>query len=140
MPKLSDDTLFARALPLAIQDRLALAGCYDEHTPLREEALAEAKAFIALKGMPLDELDKAQESTAFQAFVCAELWESSLADANVNADRTVFRDCTRSARLFREARLRRWGQTRLEHDVENSVSVDIRTLAERARASTQSHK
>ncbi|WP_157643914.1 hypothetical protein [Burkholderia ubonensis] len=44
MPRLSDDTLFNRALPLAIEDRTALSQPYARGSEHSDAALAEAEA------------------------------------------------------------------------------------------------
>jgi hypothetical protein len=128
MPKLSDETLFARALPLAIQDRIALSQSYARGSEHATNALLEAKAMSALKGKKLADLSEEEQGVAFNALVCAELWEDGLADANAAADRRVARDCARAARLYREMRLRRWGQTRIEQMMANSSPVAVREL------------
>ncbi|MBK3780339.1 hypothetical protein G3A43_08715 [Paraburkholderia aspalathi] len=130
MPKLSDDTLFERALPLAIQDRIALSHSYESQSEHAKNALLEAKAMRELKGKKLVQLSEDEQLVAFNVLFCAELWQDGLAEANIKADRKVFADCSRSARLFREMRLRRWGRTKFEQMADNSVSVDVRKLME----------
>ncbi|KVP96689.1 hypothetical protein WJ97_12465 [Burkholderia ubonensis] len=58
-------------------------------------------------------------------FVYAEQWEAGLADANTTGDRKVAIESARNARLFKEARLRRWGRTQLEESIANSTSVKL---------------
>lgn len=128
MPRLSDDTLFNRALPLAIEDRTALSQCYPRGTEHSDAALAEAEAMKALKGKKLAQLTPDEELVAFSVFVCAEQWEAALADSNATGDRKVATESARNARLFKEARLQRWGRTQLEVAIANSKSVPVKDL------------
>ncbi|KWA84152.1 hypothetical protein WL29_22580 [Burkholderia ubonensis] len=128
MPRLSDDTLFKRALPLAIEDRIALSQCYPRGTEHSNAALAEAEAMKALKGKKLAQLTPDEDQVAFSVFVCAEQWEAALADSNATGDRKVATESARNARLFKEARLERWGRTQLEVAIANSISVPVKDI------------
>ena len=72
MPKLSHDTLFARALPLAIADRLGLADAYPRESEHWKAARAEAEAMRKLEGRKLSQLDDAAQKVAFAVFICAD--------------------------------------------------------------------
>lgn len=125
MPKLSHDTLFARALPLAIADRLGLADAYPRESEHWKAARAEAEAMRKLEGRKLSQLDDAEQKVAFAVFICAEQWEEGLAASMATSDRKVAADSARNARLFRDARLRRWGPSKFETLLENSESIGL---------------
>jgi hypothetical protein len=128
MPKLSDNTLFQRAIPLAVQDRISLSDAYPENSDHWVSAREETRQIRALKGRHIDELGEDEQHAGFMALVHAEQWVESLADANPGPK--VEEESRRALRLFREVRLRRWGKTQLEAMMENAVSVDVRTLME----------
>ena len=138
MPRLSDNTLFQRAVVLAIQDRNALADAYPKGSPHGLEAREEARRIQALKGKHIDALTDADQPDAFAAFVNAELWVSGL--IGTNQGKAVEDDSRRQLRLFREVRLRRWGKTQLEVMMETARSVDVRTLAEKGASAPSARK
>lgn len=131
MPRLSDDTLFARALPLAVQDRRSLADCYPPDSPHRAEALEEARALGALRGKRLAQLEATEQPLAYLAFICAQQSEEGLAEANASGDKALQRASLRNARLFQEVRWRRWGKSQLEVALESGRSVGISELLNR---------
>lgn len=128
MPKLSGDTLLQQAIGSAVQDRLSLAEAYGNVGEDAEEALAEAKAIKALRGLRLRALSETQRETARLAFVFAEQWETGLADAQAGAQER--RASIEAARRFRTFRLQTWGQTEMEHQISQSILVDARSLAQ----------
>jgi hypothetical protein len=128
MPKLSDNTLFQRAIVLAVQDRISLSDAYPENSEHWRSAREEALQIRALKGRHIDELGEDEQNAGFLAFVHAEQWVESLAESNPGPK--VEEENRRALRLFREVRLRRWGKTQLEAMMENAVSVDVRKLME----------
>lgn len=130
MPKLSDNTLFQRAISLAVMDRMSLSDAYPENSEHWLAGREEARRIRALKCRHIDTLSAEDQHVGFLAFVHAEQWVESLAEANPGP--RVEAENRRALRLFREVRLRRWGQTRLESMMENSVAVDVRTLLENA--------
>ncbi|WP_126223341.1 hypothetical protein [Burkholderia ambifaria] len=137
MPKLSHDTLFSRALPLAIADRLALADAYPRESEHWKAARAEAEAMRKLEGRKLAQLDAAEQKVAFAVFICAEQWEEGLAASMATSDRKVAADSSRNVRLFREARLTRWGRSEFEVMVENSETVGLVEFLDRKARETR---
>ncbi|WP_434716278.1 hypothetical protein [Paraburkholderia sp. A3RO-2L] len=123
MPKLSDDTIFARAIHPAIQDRITLADAYSNEGPNAEAALEQGRAIKALTGKKLDKMTPAEQETAYLCLAYAEQWESSLADSNPGAQ--TERAARKNAQLFQELRHRRWGKSRLEVAMENSKPVSV---------------
>jgi len=134
MPKLSDDTLFARALPIAIADRDALADCYPRNSEQWKEARGEADSMRKLVGRKLAQLTGDEQHLAFAVFFHAEQWEETLADSVRTSNRKVSTDSLRNVRLFREVRHRRWGKSRQEVAFETAESVSLDDLM--ARIST----
>lgn len=128
MPRLSDETRFARALPLAILDRKSLADCYPMDSPHRAEALEEARTLAPLKGRRLAQLDAAEQHLAYLAFACAQQWEEELARTHATADKARQEASLRNARLFQEVRYRRWGKSRLEQALESAKPVKVTDL------------
>ncbi|MBU9200103.1 hypothetical protein KTD31_01630 [Burkholderia multivorans] len=128
MPKLSDDTIFARAIHPAIQDRITLADAYGKDAPEAEAALEQGRAIKALTGKKLDRMTPAEQETAYLCLACAEQWESSLADANPGIE--TERAARKNAQLFQELRHRRWGKSRLEVAIENSKTISVYELME----------
>jgi hypothetical protein len=128
MPRLSADTLLQRAIWPAVQDRRSLADAYNREGPDAAEALADAKRVQALSGKPFRKLSDEERETARLAFLYAEQWETSLADAQGRDNPKEREACELSARLFREFRLKEWGKTVLEDALETAPSVDILDL------------
>jgi len=122
VPRLSADTLLQRAIGPAIEDRRALADAYGRIGPDAKSAMQEAKAFASLRGRRIDTLSPEERGNAFMAFVYAEQYERSLADASVR--KGVIRDSMLAAKRFREARIALWGKTKLEVFLESAVLVD----------------
>lgn len=135
MPRLSDDTLFGRALPLAIADRIALSDAYPRESEQWTAARAEAAAMEKLKGRKLGELDANEQQVAYSVFDFAAMWEAELARSMGTSDRAVAAYSARNARLFTEVRLRRWGKSEYERMVENTKTVTLDELFERMKKS-----
>ena len=123
MPRLSADTLLRRAIEPATQDRLTLVDAYSGEGEIALEAATVARKIRALTGRRFKKLTPEELETARLAFIFAQQWEDSLADALPPSRQR--RECEDSARLFREFRLLVWGKTRLEEMTENAVTVNI---------------
>lgn len=136
MPKLSDNTLFKRAIVTAVQDRESFADCYPRNSPEWTDARQQAEALHALTGKRLSSLNEDDWQLAFKAFVFAEQWEDGLADANRGSP--YGGESQRAARLFREVRLRLWGRTQLEAALENTTTVSVTELVARGYVNRKS--
>ena len=123
MPALTPDRLLQRAIPLAAQDRESLADAYDSKSPEVAEVLEQRDRILALKGRKLKDLSDAESRTAMQAFIFAEQWEESLADANPG--KAVERRARSNLAYFRALRRHLWGRTKLEAVMEDSSSIQI---------------
>jgi hypothetical protein len=123
MPKISDSALLQRALVPAINDRLGLADAYGNTGAVADEALALIKALRRLKGVALAKMTPAQLATASSAFIFAEQWEASLADAlPKGAERN---EAFANAERFRLACTRIWGKTEYEVFFETATPVEV---------------
>lgn len=122
MPRLSADTLLQRAIEPAINDRLALADAYCGIGPDADSAKQEAKAFAGLRGRRIRDFSPEERGAAFMAFVYAEQYEASLADASVA--KGVRREAMLAAKRFRDARIALWGKTKQEVFLESAILVD----------------
>ena len=131
MPRLSADTLLRRAIEPAMQDRLTLADAYSGEGEIALEAATVAKQIQALAGKRFSKLSPDELETARLAFIFAQQWEDSLADALPPSRER--RQCEASAKQFREFRLLVWGKTRLEEMTENAGSVDIVQFLDESR-------
>lgn len=129
MPKMSDDTLLRYAISAAVLDRLSLADAYHGVGVVAESAKASAAQFEALSGKKLAGMSDVETEAARLCFIYAEQYEQSCVDARIDAGPRWKEDPERRAASFREVRLRRWGKTRFEVDVENSVSVSVHEFA-----------
>lgn len=136
MPRLAPDTLLKRAIEPAVQDRITLADAYGRKGDIADEAIADAERIQALKGKKFRNLDADELEVARLAFIFAEQWDSSLADAQGPG-----RDGRRSAanaRHFREFRLLVWGKTQSEAAIENAVAVNVVEFLDGPRAESPS--
>ncbi|MEX3983981.1 hypothetical protein AB4Y45_33890 [Paraburkholderia sp. EG287A] len=133
MPRLSDDTLFKRALPLAIADRMALADAYPRESEHWAAARAQAAEMEKLKGRKLGELSDEEQQVAYSVFDFAAIWEAELARSMGNSDRAVSDYSARNARMFTEVRLRRWGKSEFERMLENSKPISLEELLKRTK-------
>lgn len=122
MPRLSADTLLQRAIHPAIEDRRALVDAYGCVGPDAQAAREEAEAFAGLRGRRIRDLAPEERERAFMAFVYAEQYESSLAQASVM--KGMVRSSMRAARRFRDIRTALWGRTRQEVFLASAVRVD----------------
>jgi hypothetical protein len=122
MPRLTADTLLQRAIEPAVEDRLALVDAYGGIGPDAQAASQQAKAFAGLRGRRIDTLSAEERVMAFAAFVYAEQYETSLADASVQ--KGVIRDAMRAAKQFRDTRVALWGRTKQEVFLESAILVD----------------
>jgi hypothetical protein len=121
MPRYSDDTLLQRAIRYAVLDRESLAECYGNEGEWAVIALNVVKKIETLVGKKLVSLTPEDEVTAFNAFVYAEQWQESLANAQALVkERSV---ALRLVGMFREVRLRRWGKTRQEIILESATLI-----------------
>lgn len=122
MPRLSADTLLQRAIGPAIEDRRALVHAYGGVGPDARSARQEARSFAGLRGRRIRDLSPDERSKAFMAFVYAEQYETSLADASVQ--KGVIRNAMLAAKRFRDTRIALWGKTQQEVFLESAVLVD----------------
>ena len=122
MPRLAPDDLLQRALWAAAEDRRSLSQAYGNEGPDAQAAITEAKAILALKNRRIRDLDADALRQAFLAFLYAEQYEQSLADAQ--ADQVLIRRSLRAARRYRVTRRALWGRTVLEAAMERAVMVD----------------
>ncbi|KVP39671.1 hypothetical protein [Burkholderia ubonensis] len=129
MPRYSDDTLLRRATEAALLDRESLLDAYAGEGPTADNIRTEIAGLKALKGKKLAKMSPEEYHAAFLAFVYAEQWEQSLADSSPGKETEA--DCRKNVTLFREVRLRRWGKTRYERDLENSVAIPVTELLKR---------
>ena len=128
MAKLSDDTLFQRAIPQAIKDRQSLAQCYGNEGEEAQAAIDQATSFQRLRNKKLADLNAAEDNTARLVFVYAEQHEKSVAEIFSGCAKSDSEEARRMLRLFREVRMRRWGQTAIEAFVGNAKAIDARTV------------
>lgn len=128
MPRLSLKTVLLRAIEPAENDRLSLAQCYDEADPGYAEAMADAKAMLALRETlttfkkPLTELPADVQDRCFQALLWAAQWEHGIADAN-GFSGAAGRDALAAAKLFQKTRRFYFGKSKLEHIQETGKAV-----------------
>jgi hypothetical protein len=123
MAKLSDNALLKRAIEPAFQDRVSLAAAYGRGAPEAASALEEARAIKALAGVSLKKMSAEQLAVAALAFIYAEQWESSLADALPKG--VERKHASASATAFQEARHRIWGKTRMEVFLDTAKPVRV---------------
>lgn len=109
MPKFSDDALLQQAISRAALDRESLIDADSGIGEWADQARAVILKFEALRGKRLASLTQDEKEIARLCFIFAERWEQSLADARAYAGSKNVLKPQRAARLFREARLRRWG-------------------------------
>lgn len=129
MPKRSDDSLLASAIPAAILDRESFAEAYHNVGPEADEAFELVGAIRRLGKKKLSELSHAERECARLCFIYAEQYEQSRADARVEAGRSWETDPARKAASFKELRMRLWGKTRLEADMASARTVSMCDLA-----------
>lgn len=130
MPRLSLKTVLLRAIEPAEQDRVSLAQCYDEADPGYAEAMADAKAMLALRETlttfkkPLTELPSDVQDRCFQALLWAAQWEHGIADAN-GFSGAAGRDALAAAKLFQKTRRAYFGKSNMEHVQETFKAVPV---------------
>ena len=123
MPRYSDDTLVQRAIECALLDRESLLDAYSGEGPIADDIRAQIAGIYAIKGKKLAKMTPAEDESARIAMIYGEQWESTLADASPGAETEA--TCRKNVALFKEVRLRRWGKTQFEVDMENSVAVPV---------------
>jgi hypothetical protein len=106
-----------------------LLDAYGGEGPNADEIRGQIARIQALKGKKLAKMTPEENEAARLAFVFGEQWEAGLADARPG--RETEKTARNNVALFREVRIRRWGKTAFEVDVENSVSVPITDLLKR---------
>jgi hypothetical protein len=127
MPRLSGTTLLARAIPEAIEDRIAMVDAYGGKGPEAAEARQAIDAVNALKGKRFEHLTEPERRTAFSTFVWAEQYLESLADANHNRG-SVAREAARTALMLRTFRHTHMGRSRFEAETAQMIAVDVRDI------------
>lgn len=139
MPRLSSHTLLQRAINPAVQDRVSLADAYSREGDIADDAIATAKRIEALKGRRFRTLNADELETARLAFIFAEQWDDSLADAQGTG--RDGRRLAHSARMFRDFRLLVWGKTQMEALKETAAAIDaVAFLNETRRVSSSDSK
>lgn len=118
MPGYSDDRLLQRAINAAVLDRESLSEAYGGRGPVSDKALETATKVQALVGKKLAKLSEDEQQAAFSAFLYAEQWERTLAEALVS--RKLKEQSSRLADQFKGVRHRRWGRTKLEVLIETA--------------------
>ena len=126
VPRYSDDTLLSRALTCALLDRESLLDAYGGEGPTADDIRTQIANLKALKGKKLAKMTPAEQLVAMTAFLYGEQWEQGLADASPGKETES--TCRKNVALFQEVRLRRWGKTRQEESLANSVSVPLTEL------------
>ncbi|KVP96839.1 hypothetical protein WJ97_13245 [Burkholderia ubonensis] len=129
MPRYSDDTLLKRALTCALLDRESLLDAYGGEGTTAVEIRTQIASLQAIQGKKLAKMTPAEYHAACLAFIYGEQWEQGLADSSPGKETEA--TCRKNVALFREVRLRRWGKTRLERDIETSIAVPLTELLKR---------
>lgn len=125
MPKLSVDTLLARAIPRAMKDRESFVDCHGGVGEWADEAREIIACIKALSGRKFSTLNVDEMESARLAFYYAEQWERSIADSMSNCSKSASTDNLRLSRLFKEVRLKHWGRTVGEAMLDNAAVVVI---------------
>lgn len=119
-------SLLQRAIPHAILDRESLVDAYSGAGKWAEDAMATATSLKALTGVKFRSMSPAQLQLAAEAFIYGEQWEQSFADSGPGEP---YESTARAnAKLYREFRIKHWGQTRLESSMANAKLVDVRDV------------
>jgi hypothetical protein len=130
MPRLSDDTILQRAIEPAILDRESFAGAHGGQGKIADDANALANAIRAIQGKRLAKMSESELLTAYRALLYGEQWESSLADSLWPGKNKS--DALKNASMFNAVRMRRWGKTTLERELEGAQSRPIRDFFDAA--------
>lgn len=145
MPRLSLKTVLLRAIDPALQDRESLADCHSKRDPFRAVCLENVERIKALRvtlqesRKPVTELPEDLRSLCFSVLVWAAQWEDSVADAN-HRKGAYAKQCMADAQLFKSTRLKHFGPSRLEADLEKSELLDIKSGGETAPARQRNNR
>jgi hypothetical protein len=123
MPRLTINTILARAIEPAIADRTAYVDAYNGEGPEADNARETIEGIKALVGKKFAKLNEQELDFAGQALLYAQYWEEGLADSQPNTK--YARESMRKVRHFKAARHHFWGKTNVERAVETSGSISV---------------
>jgi hypothetical protein len=121
----AENKLLQKAIHPAILDRQSFVDAYypDAENSAVKEALIEIKNIAELKNKKLDDLSEAENEAARLAFIYAESWDGSFADSCRGSIES--KEAQKSADAFRKTRIKLWGRTHFEVNLNNATSVSI---------------
>jgi hypothetical protein len=119
----SDNTLLAKAIQPAINDRETYADAVGRDSISGVEALDEAARIALLRRKKLENLSITEMKDAMLTFIFAEQYELGFADCHPGLE--YEKRARKHAALYREVRLRRWGKTPMEKMMDGAKSVSI---------------